>query len=84
MGRSIMHKTARIIKKTFVFAIHLIKKEMPTASAVHRRGANTSKIGSFNELQLKVRRAAIGISHSKEKFAKSAFEEKPRKININK
>jgi len=79
-----MHKTARIAKKIFVFDIHLIKKEMPTASAVHKSGAITSKIGSFNEPQLNARRAATGISHSREKSAKSASEEKPWKININK
>jgi hypothetical protein len=57
---------------------------MPTARAVQRRGTATSKTGSLLELQLNARRAPTGISHSRIKFAKPAFPEKPRKRNMRK
>jgi len=85
MGKMIMHRSEIMAKKGLrLVVIQLIKKEMPTARAVHKRGAITSKMGSFIELQLNALRAPTGISQSKEKFAKSASEEKPRKTNINK
>jgi len=85
MGKIIMHKTEIMAKKGLkLLVIQLIKKEMPTARAVHKSGAITSKMGSFIELQLNALSAPTGISQSREKSAKSAFEEKPRKRDINK
>jgi len=85
MGKIIMHKTEIMAKKGLkLLVIQLIKKEMPTARAVHKSGAITSKMGSFIELQLNALSAPTGISQSREKSAKSAVEEKPRKMNINK
>jgi len=82
-GKIIMHKIPTKAKRG-PLAIRLIKKEMPTARAVHKRGDITSKMGSFIELQLNALRAPTGISQSREKSPKSTFEEKPLKININK
>jgi hypothetical protein len=78
-GRAAIQRNSGIMIKLKLSRIIYIKKGIPTAIAVHSRGTNTSRAGSFWALQFIVRMAAPGMSHRRAKLAKSAEEEKIRR-----
>jgi hypothetical protein len=78
-GRAAIQRTSGIMTKLNLSRMIFIKKGMPTAIAVHRRGTSISREGSFWALQFTARIAAPGMSQRRAKLAKSAEPENIRR-----